>query len=914
DITMGAGAATSSNNANLLLNAGQDATLQSLSAGSGKVAVIAETGGIANGGSAAANISASGLILTAGGSIGSASDALKTSVSTLSAQAAGSIYLTETDAVTVDTVSVAVQRVDLLGHSSAFPVPAKTQSDITTTAGNGSIVLLAGGSVTLNEGVSHPGVAVSPTGSGSIRISALGTGSNLLNNAKVQSATGDVTLKAGATLTPGVVQTAAKVLTDGAAFVLTTDIDGRGQAITVVADQVDIRATLTSVGANLSFAPLPAATPVPIVIGGPATAPALQLSLNELALLQPGFAQISLGNGQANQSLTILGQDSTGAAKAAVFKDPLSLNLIGVNSTLAVSGQLQGQSLSIDGSPGTATSTLTAADISMVGNVTLNGVVQVASGQSTITAGSNAADAVTGSLRINGPIVGSAAGGELLSLVSESDVVIGASISGIDGLSVRAAGNVSFADTLAVSGDVVIEASGIVSFAKNLKITNGGTLTIRGATSVVFGSGVLTAVDGNITIDAKSLALLGGADSLSSSGGVLTLTSANSGHAIVVGADVSQPATANALNLTSREIAAIGSGFSRVVLGQADTGAITLATNADLTSVGTSTVLELRAASVTAAGGTVQMSAALLIDTHDSIMLNASLSMTTAASITLTSSGGSIAMAAGTRLSSSGGDVQLKVSDGHSIFLGVLDTRAAGAVQGSGIVTIESGSGTITDVNNDDAVNVYAKAVNFFGYGPDSAAAGNVIEVQAEVVRVSAPQGTVLRHSDLNGYAHFELINAGRLYEQMVVMNAVTRVTENPATLLLKDDAALIAAGLPLSSALLSSPKSVSLQPLADLIGYVTPLQEVGNLKVLHYLAASDTGALTGQPSSLMGSMDNGGTTASSDILLSDASYGIADRLQQSYVLGTPGEQPLISGLSGFSLGNYDYSVDTLAL
>jgi hypothetical protein len=48
--------------------------------------------------------------------------------------------------------------------------------------------------------------------------------------------------------------------------------------------------------------------------------------------------------------------------------------------------------------------------------------------------------------------------------------------------------------------------------------------------------------------------------------------------------------------------------------------------------------------------------------------------------------------------------------------------------------------------------------------------------------------------------------------------------------------------------------------------------------------------------------------------LLSDSSYGLANRLLQSYVLGTPGEQPLISGLDSFSQDNFEYWVETLSL
>jgi hypothetical protein len=48
--------------------------------------------------------------------------------------------------------------------------------------------------------------------------------------------------------------------------------------------------------------------------------------------------------------------------------------------------------------------------------------------------------------------------------------------------------------------------------------------------------------------------------------------------------------------------------------------------------------------------------------------------------------------------------------------------------------------------------------------------------------------------------------------------------------------------------------------------------------------------------------------------LLSAQSYGLAERLERAYVLGTPGAQPLISGLDSFSEDTFDYWVDTLTV
>jgi hypothetical protein len=66
----------------------------------------------------------------------------------------------------------------------------------------------------------------------------------------------------------------------------------------------------------------------------------------------------------------------------------------------------------------------------------------------------------------------------------------------------------------------------------------------------------------------------------------------------------------------------------------------------------------------------------------------------------------------------------------------------------------------------------------------------------------------------------------------------------------------------------------------------------------------------------LQGDIVLSGSTANGldDDLLSDSSYGLASRLQQAYILGTPGEQPLVSGLDTFSQDTFEYWVDTLSL
>jgi hypothetical protein len=91
------------------------------------------------------DVTAAGLQLAAGSSfgIGSGSNHLETTVSNLTAAAgSGGVFVTETDAVTVTSLTVNVQRVGAEGSSSA--TDNATQSGLSTgTSSNGHIVLVS---------------------------------------------------------------------------------------------------------------------------------------------------------------------------------------------------------------------------------------------------------------------------------------------------------------------------------------------------------------------------------------------------------------------------------------------------------------------------------------------------------------------------------------------------------------------------------------------------------------------------------------------------------------------------------------------------------------------------------------------------------------------------------------------------
>ncbi|MEX2607638.1 MAG: LEPR-XLL domain-containing protein [Kiritimatiellia bacterium] len=116
----------------------------------------------------------------------------RTSVSRIAGTAgAGGLNLVNNLSVTVDLVTVSLQRVQVNG--SLLALPAYNQVDLQTVAGNGSIVLQStAGAVTLNEGGDTDGLAVSANGSGNVRIYAALT---LTANVDVLSGSGHVTLR-----------------------------------------------------------------------------------------------------------------------------------------------------------------------------------------------------------------------------------------------------------------------------------------------------------------------------------------------------------------------------------------------------------------------------------------------------------------------------------------------------------------------------------------------------------------------------------------------------------------------------------------------------------------------------------------------------------------------------------------------
>ena len=164
-----------------------------------KVSLIAVEGSILDAGDSAGgeDVIAAGLRMEAGLGIGAPTDRIETRVNQLSARAtAGGIFIEESDALVVAGVDASVERVQ--ANAATSTETDALQSDVRTTAGNGSIVIRTlGGHLTLNDGANPTdSTAVSAHGSGHIRLEAAGANTDLLANADILSTSGHITLLA----------------------------------------------------------------------------------------------------------------------------------------------------------------------------------------------------------------------------------------------------------------------------------------------------------------------------------------------------------------------------------------------------------------------------------------------------------------------------------------------------------------------------------------------------------------------------------------------------------------------------------------------------------------------------------------------------------------------------------------------
>ncbi|MEX2430835.1 MAG: hypothetical protein WD645_02815, partial [Dehalococcoidia bacterium] len=193
NITMASATTTTSTGGNIRFEAGTNMTLGILDAGAGNLSLLAggdildaqgDTVGVGTNGFAdptgdarVTNLNGAELRLEAGGDIGAAGNPLDIEVDVLSALAGGNLYLFETDALTVGTVTpVPVSRVNLDSTTTAIEEP----TDLTGLEGTAGVVKLE--TIAGALGIDGPVEA-----GADILLAVGGAGSDLTINAQVTS-------------------------------------------------------------------------------------------------------------------------------------------------------------------------------------------------------------------------------------------------------------------------------------------------------------------------------------------------------------------------------------------------------------------------------------------------------------------------------------------------------------------------------------------------------------------------------------------------------------------------------------------------------------------------------------------------------------------------------------------------------
>jgi hypothetical protein len=287
--------------------------------------------------------------------------------------------------------------------------------------------------------------------------------------------------------------------------------------------------------------------------------------------------------------------------------------------------------------------------------------------------------------------------------------------------------------------------------------------------------------------------------------------------------------------------------------------------------------------------------------------------------------GGSITMAAGARLQTTGGNLSLQAHG--SIALGLLDTRHGADLAAAGGVMLVSEAGTISDAASDEAVNVHAQWLLMRGRGPallpGQTTTPAAIDVDASKVDIDDGGGLILRDTGADGRTRFNLLSGGILFQQAVAeggpMRSASATVPAGATVSATGSAQIaewLSALRPLSE-LRQTPQyapmarmmiDAALPPDSAAAAYLAALKATGadGLPVPRELGAELRAALRDSAS--------GQVLMSADELLADASFGLAGRLEQAWLLGSRSQQPASAGLRSVGSDRFDIWEDSLAL
>ncbi len=436
------------------------------------------------------------------------------------------------------------------------------------------------------------------------------------------------------------------------------------------------------------------------------------LTVKDGAVLDTGIYNMNISGGLTVEAGAVLRKSS----------GTLTINCV----TLTTGGTIEASGLSVSATDsiainagGAISASVYAADLEAAATLTINGAVSAAQNvileaNSIEINGVVSADAENIQLKTDTLTIGTSAslsGGGLFKLIPKSaERTIG--LGGESGdLSLSSAGIGGLADGFSsiVIGDAAsgaITAAAGVSFSDPVSLTSGGDIAIAGL-SAANGADSITAqaagtisitgavqAGGDLTLTADDLEL----NAALSGGGVLTLAP-NSGRTMAIAASGAE------FTVTETELNLLADGFSRVELGAANAGAVSVEAYTFKDSVA------IRAAATITIAGAVNTAASgdgIELEAKDSdVIVNAPLS----ANGDLALAGSSAQINA--NLNSASGDLTLRVNQ--------LDIAETASVSGSGALTIKpytlsrpivvGQSGVSTQLVIDDA------AIGRFGSG-----------------------------------------------------------------------------------------------------------------------------------------------------------------------------------------------------
>ncbi|WP_159435506.1 filamentous hemagglutinin N-terminal domain-containing protein [Ectothiorhodosinus mongolicus] len=461
------------------------------------VSLVSGNGAIINAAGSEMNVTATNLRLQAEGAIGASDSHLTTSVDTVSALAAtGSIFVTEANGVTVDSVAVTVR--DFNANASTTEVADALQSDL-TTGDDGDIVLVATlGDIVLNDGTAtNAGQAVSADGSGSVRLEATAGSLTANAGADILSGSGDITLRAGEGISLGA---NVDVVT---ASLGTISINAVGGALTMAGNS-----NVTASGSSARLA-----ADGDLTVGN--------VTASNVSLVSGGAiinAADSIKNVTAT-NLRLQAQDSIGVAGRHLTTNADTISALASTGSIFV----------------TETNGVTVDSVA----VTVRDFDANAS--TTEVADALQSDLTTGD---DGDIVLVATLGDITLKDGHDDDGIAVSANGTGNVLIRAMdGSIeSNADILSDTGHLTLRAENNINLNEEVDVVTGapgtisfnavtGALTMAGNSSVTAsGSSARLAADGDLTVGnvtADDVSLVSGASIINAAGSTMNVTATN---------------------------------------------------------------------------------------------------------------------------------------------------------------------------------------------------------------------------------------------------------------------------------------------------------------------------------------------------------------------------------------------------